>query len=425
MSARFQSLLSAMLAACLLPVAAADNLSSLGVPPYWPDLDEYQRTMTRDEFLSALETVYSDPLSYKSSMAIGDDHASILRTEGDPTPYQLEFATTGGEIRTPPRYWRPASSLPPAEPLRPLSELKIAIDPGHIGGEWAKMEERSFQIGEDQEIREGELTLIIAEILQQRLENLGAEVTLVREKFEPVTAKRPIDFRKDARLFLLQNGVRNPLDTYLPTDRANEGRVATIQWQSEKLFYRTSEIRERALRVNEEIVPDLVLCLHLNAEAWGDPAAPEYVDSNHLHILMNGSYMFGELGNDDVRFEMVTRLLERTHDEELRLATHLAPSMAESTGLPPYVYPGQNATPVEGQPYLYRRNLLANRTYRCPVIYFEPYVMNNEEVASRLALGDYLGKTLVGDELRTSIYQDYVNGVVTGLVSYYSEARPK
>jgi hypothetical protein len=43
-----------------------------------------------------------------------------------------------------------------------------------------------------------------------------------------------------------------------------------VQWQSEKLFYRVSEIHARAKKVNNTIKPDLVLCLHYNAEAWGD-----------------------------------------------------------------------------------------------------------------------------------------------------------
>ena len=65
----------------------------------------------------------------------------------------------------------------------------------------------------------------------------------------------------------------------------------TVRWQSEILFYRSSEIRHRAKLVNTQLHPDLVLCLHFNAEAWGDERNPTLIDKNHLHLLVNGSYL--------------------------------------------------------------------------------------------------------------------------------------
>ena len=47
---------------------------------------------------------------------------------------------------------------------------------------------------------------------------------------------------------------------------------------------------------------------------------PILIDHNHLHLLVNGSYLEQELELDDERFEMVRRLLSRAADEELPLA---------------------------------------------------------------------------------------------------------
>ena len=207
------------------------------------------------------------------------------------------------------------------------------------------------------------------------------------------------------------------------TDRHSPERVVSVQWQAEKLFYRTAEIRARADKVNDRIEPDLVLCLHLNAEAWGDPEKPEFVDANHLHILVNGAYGPTELVYDDVRFEMLRRLLSGTHREEISLARSIAPALAKTTGLEPYIYTGDNAIAVGDDPYIYARNLLANRLYECPVIYFEPYVMNNSTVYRRLSKGDYIGRTRVGDEMVKSIYREYTQGVIDGLVNYYLQHR--
>ena len=51
--------------------------------------------------------------------------------------------------------------------------------------------------------------------------------------------------------------------------------------------------------MNYRLQPDLVLCLHFNAEPWGDPNHPTLVTKNHLHLLVNGSYLPAELELDD------------------------------------------------------------------------------------------------------------------------------
>ncbi|HRH98474.1 MAG TPA: hypothetical protein PLB55_21210, partial [Prosthecobacter sp.] len=194
--------------------------------------------------------------------------------------------------------------------------------------------------------------------------------------------------------------------------------------QSEKLFYRVSEIHARAEKVNNTIKPDIVLCLHFNAEAWGDATAPQFSPMNHMHVLVNGCYAPVELEQQDVRFEMFHRLFSRIHKEEIPLAEAVANGMRLATGLPAYVYTTPNARHVGTNSYVYARNLLANRLYDCPVVYLEPYVMNNEETYRRLLLGHYPGRTLCAGRLQTSAVEDYVQGIVNGLVAYYQKHRP-
>jgi hypothetical protein len=110
-------------------------------------------------------------------------------------------------------------------------------------------------------------------------------------------------------------------------------------------------------------------------------------------------------------------------DEELPLCEAIARGMAEATGLPPFTYTGTNARAVAGQPYVWIRNLLANRIYECPVVFLEPYVMNNREVFERLRAGDYEGRSVVAGRERLSIFQEYAAGVVQGLRVYYAGRR--
>jgi hypothetical protein len=94
--------------------------------------------------------------------------------------------------------------------------------------------------------------------------------------------------------------------------------------------------------------------------------------------------------------------------------------MAKDTGLPPYVYLEPNAVRVNDNPYIYARNLLANRLFVCPVVYVEPYVMNSRAAFARIQAGDYEGRRKFGGVLRKSIYREYADSVVDGLVAYYS-----
>ena len=97
--------------------------------------------------------------------------------------------------------------------------------------------------------------------------------------------------------------------------------------------------------------------------------------------------------------------------------------MARSTGLPPYEYTGSNARREGSTPYVWARDLLANRLFRCPVVYIEPYVMNNKLVFDRVQLGDYEGEREVGGVMRKSIYREYADAVADGLCAYYEKAR--
>src|SRR4051794_36720848 len=138
--------LFALGAALSLPlVSAADNISVLGTPPRWKILEKYQETITREEFKRLLEQVYCTHGLTADMISVGDNSAHILMHRGPDTYFTLRFARDNDSRELVPRLWRRARELPSAPPEKPLSGLRIALDPGHLGGSWAKMEERWFQ----------------------------------------------------------------------------------------------------------------------------------------------------------------------------------------------------------------------------------------------------------------------------------------
>ena len=401
---------------------AADNVGVLGAHPRWDVLEKYQETITHDEFAHLVRDVYCTQGFAEDLIKIDNDSARILENREAQSFFTLRFAKDEASRRSVPRLWRPAKSLPPLKQDKPLAGLRIALDPGHLGGKWAKMEERWLQVGDKPPVTEGDLTLRVSRMLASRLRRLGAKVVFVRNSIDPVTSKRPDDFKELARRILIRNGVPQPRPDVL--DANDPEKEQTIRWQSEILFYRYSEIRRRAVLVNTKLHPDLVLCLHFNAEGWGDPKNPTLIDHTHMHLLVNGSYLQPELEFDDERFEMVRRLLSRAYDEELPLADAVAGVMAKETQLPPYEYPTTlTTTKVGSTGYVYARNLLATRLYRCPVLYCEPYVMNGRQDFDRIQAGDYEGTRNINGVERKSIFREYADGVADGLVEYYRSAR--
>jgi N-acetylmuramoyl-L-alanine amidase len=401
---------------------AADNLGVLGAKPKWDVLESYQETITHDDFSHLINDVYCTHGFADDLIKIEKDSARILKNREAQTFFTLRFAADENSCARVPRLWHPAKSLPPAKPDKPLAGLRIALDPGHLGGKWAKMEERWFQVDDTKPVTEGDLTLRVARLLALKLKSLGAKVLFVKNSTQPVTPKRPNDFKELAKKILIKNGVPAPRPGSLdPNDPMKE---QTVHWQSEILFYRYSEIRRRAVLVNTKLHPDIVLCLHLNAEGWGDPGNPTLIDNNHFHLLVNGSYLKDELEFDDERFEMIRRLLSRAYDEELPLADSVASSMAKATALPAYQYPTtQTTTHVGSTGYVYARNLLATRLYRCPVVYCEPYVMNSRDAFARIQAGDYDGVRNINGVERKSIFREYADSVTDGLKEYYSRIR--
>ncbi len=401
--------------------AHAQRLSALAPVPDWGELERFQETITHDEFVHLLGEIYAPHDAARGLIEIADDAATIRKTLEPVATWTLHFAKAHATGKPAPHEWRAISKLPPGGENTPLAGSKIALDPGHLGGEWAHMEERWYKIGESLPVTEGDMTLLVAKLLAPRLRALGAEVVLVRDAAGPTSSSRPDDFREAARAQLALRGVEAPRENYSGDDDPKRGD--TIQFESEILFYRTHEIRHRAELVNRELKPDLTVCLHFNAEAWGDPNHPGFVPRNHLHTIVNGCYSAEELGNDDVRFDMLVKLLSRTFSEELPASESVAKALAKATGLPPYVYPRDNAIRVGASTYVWARNLLANRLYRTPVIFLEPYVMNSQEVWERVQAGDYDGEKIVTGAMRKSIYREYADAVAAGLAEYARAAR--
>ena len=366
--------------------------TSLGQVPQWSDLDTFQKTMSRGEFIHFVDSVYCPRNQWWSPwMIIDQDKARIRKFSGKDDWYDLYFSKNeNGSV----------VSNSSANSSMALEGMIIALDPGHIGGAWSEMERRHFSLDGELPVKEGDLSLAIAQKLVPQLKALGVTPVLVRKISEPVTQKRPEDFREVANQWA---GERLGTE-----DNNSKERELLIKDREELLFYRVDEIRARAELINQSIKPDIVICIHLNAAPWENPEQKELVERNDHHMLVNGCYMGGELAYDDQRFEMIWRLLNRWSVTEQHLAESLSLSFSEITSMPTFSYKGPNALKVGNVPGVWARNLLANRIYRCPVVFLEPYVANSKVTYPRI-------QNWLNGKPKLSLIDEYSQAVLDGL----------
>lgn len=378
----------------LLTLLAAVAWSAAAYAADWSALERYQQTISRADFDRLLAGVYCPSGALSNYLTFGTNSVTIFSgPERTNSLFTLRFSSAASSSNS--------RSL--------LSIKRIALDPGHIGGEWARMEERFFQRGKDRPVQEAVLNLTAARLLKARLEADGVEVFLTKDSFDPVTDKRPDDFRAQAE----QDIPLTRFNTFPPLDR-DADRADAIRKRAEQLFYRSSEIAARARLVNEQIKPDLTICMHFNAVEWDE--CQSLVDDNRLVVFVHGDYFASELKDDDQKLRLFTKLLERSHPVEQTVAEAIAASMASATKLPPVEYgPASGAIHIGDNPYVFARNLAANRLFNGPVVFLEPYYMNNRTVYERIQLGDYEGMREVDGKPMKSIFREYADSVADGL----------
>ncbi|MFU8848058.1 MAG: hypothetical protein ACNA77_05005 [Opitutales bacterium] len=299
---------------------------------------------------------------------------------------------------------------------RPLSGLHLAIDPGHIGGAWAEVEGRHFQIHvDDFPVREGELVLEVAKMVEAAVTEMGGRVTLLRKANRPLNPRAPEAYFEEAaaRVPLPEVFSWSALLDYGERLRPVMRRMSVV----------TGELIERARLVNEVVRPDALISLHINAAPWpvGKDGAIKYelVSSNHSHVLIFGCLSDAELSRPRQEQELRRKLSNGSGVIERQLGHALGVSLGAFTQLPPSSYSGRNAVRLTGTtPYLWARNLLLLRSVHCPVVLLEPYIANSRGSYRRIQ--EALGQRQAGGPLaEDDILLEYANAVIQALLAVY------
>ncbi len=395
----------------LLSFLHAGRLSPLSSEPDWKRLHDYQFTITRERFEFLLDHVFSVDRGMRAYLRISPESLTLFSDSSKTTPlFSLFFSNEFSSVRPNPQEIRY-----PQNPLgdRPLQGLRICLDPGHIGGEFSKLEERFFKIEEATPVEEAKLNLMTCRLIESMLLLYGAEVVWTKQEELPVTKIRPEELHDEALQWIFDLGV----ERYLPVE-------SEILKRANMLFYRTAEIRARAERV-QDLKPDLTICIHYNAGDWGpNPLIPKLVEKSKLVLFITGGFMANELKYDDQKYDLMAQLLEQNFEQELGLSSKISDRMKEVFKMLPEQYKNWPAViPMKEAPYVYARNLAANRWFRGPTLFVEGPYMNAKDAYERILAGDYEGQREIQGSMVSSIHHDFALSVVQGVLDYYRQLK--
>jgi N-acetylmuramoyl-L-alanine amidase len=383
----------------------------------WQSLTQYSRTLSREEFEARLRTVFDPAGGLAPFLLITNESVRILSAPRGSELSRIEFAPSPGAARKPPVSFRQPTEFRNNGESRPLSGLRVVIEPADIGGKWGDWDDRSTLYRGYGRIQEGDLNLTVAKILRSRLKGLGATVFLTRETTEPVAEFNPANLESDTREVLAHHLYVMPPAYYERAGRLSKNSPQHFQVAKEVLFAKVLEQRARAEEVRRHFKPDITIVLQHDASPSSRGSRLTSVGRNIFFV--SGAYTLQELRSDPhQRFRLLTKVFQNVTPVETQIAVPIANRFRATTGLRPVGYGNSRTTRsvIGGNAYVVARNLAFNREHDGPVVVTEPYFMNESTTLQRLLAGDYPGTRIVAGQARVSIYREYADCVAAGLV---------
>lgn len=322
------------------------------------DFDSYQGRVSKEEIENKLKYLIKAKET-QNYFSLTDDAFMIYASLEDKQKGQEEYRLILGS----------SDVLPTLK--KSLANCKIAIDPGHFGGEYSHLEQRFVEISFQKKLlafNEGDLTFLTALYLKELLEKEGAEVFLTRTKkaegalsqnFFQFLQTHPDLWLTQKTLTQLFRGVYNGVDLYARAEKIN-------------IFK-----------------PDVTVIIHYNAHDSGKEKSTCITDKNYNMVFIPGSFGDGELKERKARYEFLRLLVTSDFSLSKQFSKIVLKKFNERLQIP-------SVNPSDGAHYLetasvkveegvYARNLALTRLVHSPLCYGESLVQNNLEEALKLS----------------------------------------
>jgi hypothetical protein len=332
----------------LLLILLSSQLAALD----FNDFDSYQ--MTREEIERRITSYLEKDPKVRDYFQISDETFSI----GDPgsTPdYIFRFAQETKQEK---------------RPIGSLKGARIAIDPGHFGGPYARLEERFVSI-DGKGFDEGTLTYLTARKLTSLLEAQGATVMITRDGIG-------------------KGAIEQPFFAWLQRQPDLWGGKETLS-QLFRIYYNREDLYARASKINA-FSPDITLIIHYNAHQDDKEKDQNLTQTNFNVTFVPGAFTQNELKSTEERYEFVRLLLSDAVDQSIDLSRAMIAAFTSRLNTPP-VSDTENPSYIskmclKQSDGVYARNLALTRIVHSPLCYGETLIQNNEAEFLKLSTTD-------------------------------------
>jgi N-acetylmuramoyl-L-alanine amidase len=264
----------------------------------------------------------------------------------------------------------------------PLQGLKIALDPGHMGGQfWDRFTGKYVKDAQGNVISEAVINLQACLLLRDRLVGLGAEVMITHEGLQPVSTN---DLEKFDIVPFAQDELRNSIhadwflkltskypigsDLFSAFDKSPERKKLFSENSRGFYFTDRSELWARAEMINK-FDPDLVLILHHDTSDSNGNNAVNPKSPNRTKAFIVGGFQPQDLGSGLRRRYFVHHLLDqKSWDQSLSLSRHILQQMHQQLKID--IAPEGTGDPLSYsvEPGIFARDLNIPRMLKAPAI---------------------------------------------------------
>ncbi len=275
-------------------------------------------------------------------------------------------------------YFNTALPAPSDEKKKPkgLKNVKIAIDPGHFGGRFARLEERYIDIPAEKtrnnqpiHFNEGDLTYLTALELQRLLETEGALVLVTREGIGQGVIQE--DFFKWLEVH---------------ADLAKEMPLSKVF----RDYYNREDLIERSKKINK-FSPDITIIIHYNTHLTDKEEEQKSLltETNYNLAFIPGAFGEGELNTMDARYEFVRLIVTDHLKKSLELSKSITQQFVKQLNVP-LISENEKTSYTDAvcllqESGIYSRNLALTRLVHSPVCYGETLIQNNQDEVYKLS----------------------------------------
>ncbi len=279
-----------------------------------------------------------------------------------------------------------------------LQGLKIALDPGHMGGEFWDLSTGKFVTSGQRKISEGLINLQVCLLLKNELEALGAKVLITHQGLTAVSdldvknfdlapfAKEEIRFHSNESWFLsLLSSAASFQDLPKTLDASSAIRDFFSEHRRGEYFIKRADLEARVKKI-AQFEPDITLYIHHDT-AFNSGVSDR--SPSKTRAFVPGSFQANEVADRASHRYLVNHWVDQeAWDLSLQMIRQTLQQIHSQMGIPLASTDGNQSVKVEDG--IFSRNLYVPRKLRASVsAYYELFFYDRRQEFEALSQNKY------------------------------------